>query len=570
MNRLQRFLAVLLWLLACGTAAFAQDMPGPITLDSRASVVSLDGRSVYWVDPTGQATVEQIELGANLPWATRDAGRQYNIDGKALWLRFDVAMPQEGHWFLELGSSGVDRVQLMYRGADGAWVVQEAGDTRPVSAWPLPGRFPTFELRAHTGSEVVRYWLRVEHARVNFATPIVIASQAALSVSREREQFLLGAYFGLATLITVVAAANAVAFRDRTFAAYAAYVAALGVGQLAYLGVGAQHVWDSWLTWNANATFVLPGISSAVGLWFVRMVTEPARFSRRLDGVVWVMIMALLVAVTLDTALKSRPTFTALMLLTLLALALIVALIALVWTQGDDPSIKLIALGFLPVLVMALFPLARGLNLIPTSPLTRYGLSIGAALEMPILFYALSLHGTRRREAQVRAAALARTDALTGLAHSRSLLLRLDGSLARARSQAHACALLVVRLANHDAIVAQHGRDAGDRALVLAASRLRRAITDVDLAARVDDHHFALLLDGPTTDVTAQSVATRVIASGLRESDALPAGVVLKFQVAIAMLPDKAHDASQTLDWLLGLVNEMTPETRKAIRTANF
>ena len=37
----------------------------------------------------------------------------------------------------------------------------------------------------------------VEHARVNFATPIVIASQAALSVSREREQFLLGAYFGL-------------------------------------------------------------------------------------------------------------------------------------------------------------------------------------------------------------------------------------------------------------------------------------------------------------------------------------------------------------------------------------
>ena len=52
--------AVLLWLLACGTAAFAQDMPGPITLDSRASVVSLDGRSVYWVDPTGQATVEQI------------------------------------------------------------------------------------------------------------------------------------------------------------------------------------------------------------------------------------------------------------------------------------------------------------------------------------------------------------------------------------------------------------------------------------------------------------------------------------------------------------------------------
>ena len=91
---------------------------------------------------------------------------------------------------------------------------------------------------------------------------------------------------------------------------------------------------------------------------------------------------------------------------------------------------------------------------------------------------------------------------------------------------------------------------------MLAASRLRRAITDVDLAARVDDHHFALLLDGPTTDVTAQSVATRVIANGLRESDALARGRGVEVPGGHRrMLPDKAHDASQALDWLLGLVN---------------
>ena len=86
-------------------------------------------------------------------------------------------------------------------------------------------------------------------------------------------------------------------------------------------------------------------------------------------------------------------------------MVVVVGLIILVWTQGDDPHIRLIALGFLPVLVMAIFPIAKGMNLIPISFLTRYGLSIGAALEMPILFYALSLRGSRRREAQVRAAA---------------------------------------------------------------------------------------------------------------------------------------------------------------------
>jgi diguanylate cyclase (GGDEF)-like protein len=561
--------AGLLWLLGLFQGAAAQEVPGPVVLQAQAPFVSLDGRSQFWVDPAGTATIDQVATDATAVWELRLPGRQYNIDGKALWVRFDV-QPQdtESHWFLELASSGLDRVQLFHRSGSGGWVAQEAGDTRPVSAWPLPGRFPTFEVSGHR-SETTRFWLRIEHTRVNFATPIAIASQATVTASREREQFLLGAYFGLAALITVVAAANAVAFRDRIFAAYAVYVLALGVGQLAYLGVGAQHVWVNWLTWNANATFVLPGVSSAVGLWFVRMVTEPARFSRKLDLAVWALIGLLLAAVALDTVVQSRPTFAAVMLLTVVALALIMVLIGMVWAQGDDPAIRVIALGFLPVAVMALFPLARGLNLIPTSGLTRYGLTIGAALEMPILFYALSLRGTLRREAQVRAAALSRTDPLTGLAHARSLVARLEGALARSRSLGHRCALLAVRLSNHDAIVAQHGKETGDRALVLAASRLRRCIADVDMAARVGEQHFALLLEGPTTDVTAQDCATRVVASGLRESEVLPPGVTLRFHVAVAMLPEGQRDAAACLHWLQDVVDQMAQDQRKSIRMAS-
>ena len=215
-------------------------------------------------------------------------------------------------------------------------------------------------------------------------------------------------------------------------------LASLAAGQVAYLGVGAQHVWDHWLKWNEVATFLLPGLSSAAALWFTRTVTEPARFSKALDLLVWSLIAALLSAVALDTFIVSRGSFALVMVLTALAVVVVIGLIILVWTQGDDPHIRLIALGFLPVLVMAIFPIAKGMNLIPISPLTRYGLSIGAALEMPILFYALSLRGSRRREAQVRAAALSRNDALTGLAHTRTLLQRLDSALVRCRALKHA------------------------------------------------------------------------------------------------------------------------------------
>jgi two-component system, sensor histidine kinase LadS len=551
----------------------AAPLPPPIPaimLSPRDPVVSLDGRSRFWIDPTTIRTAEQLEAaGETIPWQLRVRHHSYDIDDKALWFQFDAQSSGNSHWYLELASSGIDRVQLFFRGPDGRWVEREAGDTRPVSQWPLPGRFPTFELAPATANPV-RYWLRIEHARVDFATPIAIYEQSPLLASREREQFLLGGYFALAALIALVSVANGIALRDRNFGIYAVYVATLAVGQLAYLGVGAQHVWVHWLRWNETATFLLPGLSSAAGLWFARTVTEPGRFSRVLDRTVWFLIAALLSAVALDTLLTSRWSFELVMILTLMGLVVVVGLVALVWTEGDDPGIRLIALGFLPVLIMAVFPVMRGLNLIPAGTLTRYGVSMGAALEMPILFYALSLRSSRRREGQLRAATLSQNDPLTGLPHMRTLLPRLDNALARARNLRHTCGLLAVKISNFESIVSEFGREAADRALVVTASLLRRAIADVDFAARVGEQTFVVVLEGPTSSEIALSRAQQLVASGLRHSDALPAGTTLKFNVSVALLPEKDLDAAGSVKWLVDAVNAMRPDARKLIRPLNL
>jgi GGDEF domain-containing protein len=189
---------------------------------------------------------------------------------------------------------------------------------------------------------------------------------------------------------------------------------------------------------------------------------------------------------------------------------------------------------------------------------------------MPILFYAMSLRGSRRREAAVRAAALTRSDTLTGLAHTRTFLQRLDDALHRCSTLKHACGLLLVKIANHDSIVAEFGRDAAERSLVVAASLLRNVAGDADMAARVGDHQFALLIEGPATPQELANRAQQLVASGLRPSDALPAGVLLKFHVCAAMLPDRQLDADGSLRWLLEGVNAIRHDSRKLIRPLNF
>ena len=235
-----------MWLLALQPALGSET--GVIQLDQAAATVSLDNRARYWIDtaPPGlQLEAQALEANANaLPWRLRAPRQQYPISEQVLWFQFETQTGQaDPHWYVEIAASGLDRAVLYYRDPHGHLVSQEAGDTKAVSAWPLPGRFPTFQLSHQVGTPV-RYWLRVEYARVNFSAPIAIRHRSSLAISRDREQFLLGTYFGLVVLVTLVATASALAWRDSSFASYAVYVATLGqgLGQTAHLGTGAQYL----------------------------------------------------------------------------------------------------------------------------------------------------------------------------------------------------------------------------------------------------------------------------------------------------------------------------------------
>lgn len=572
--------AIVFWCVSSSSGATAPASPPPgdaaappppvITLADGVPV-RLDGRSVSWIDASGGMRVEQLEAGPDsVAWKVRKREQQQDrLQDGALWIHFQVATPVQQRWFVEIGAAVYQRVQLFHRNAAGAWVVQEAGTGMPISEWTVPGRLPTFAL-AHDDPKPVRYWLRIEDDRANFSAPLTIFREDGLQYARERAQFLYGAYFGLAGLIALASLVNGIAFRDKAFLAFALYICLLGAGQLGRAGVGSQHVWHDWQIWNQTALALWPGAAAAAALWFVKVVTDPARLSRALDLTVWGLIAALLGAVAMDTIVHSKASMTLVLALTGLSLVAIASMVLWGWLDGKDPHLRLVALGFLPVVVMALFPLARGFGLMPSNVLTRVGLFIAAAVELPILYYALNMRLFDRREGELRASALSRTDALTGLPHRQGLIERLDSSLAHARAQRQACALLGVRIANLDAIAEEFGKDAAEKALVVAASHLRRVTVGFDMAARVGEREFAVLMEAPVTQQAVSSRAQQVVASGLRQVEALPAALTLKFHVAAAMLPDPHMDGAASLRWVLEGLEQITPDARKLIRPLNF
>ena len=120
--------------------------------------------------PAPDASTRSKRRAPRLPWRCARPDQQHRLDGKALWIRFDADGAGE--------RALVPRSRLLRHRPRAAvlprprrpWVVQEAGDSRPVSQWPVPGRVPTFAL-ARRPATPVRYWVRIEHERVDFAAP---------------------------------------------------------------------------------------------------------------------------------------------------------------------------------------------------------------------------------------------------------------------------------------------------------------------------------------------------------------------------------------------------------------
>jgi diguanylate cyclase (GGDEF)-like protein len=208
---------------------------------------------------------------------------------------------------------------------------------------------------------------------------------------------------------------------------------------------------------------------------------------------------------------------------------------------------------------------ARNFGLIPSGFLSEYGVMLGSALEMPLLFYGLNRRLNEQTESRARARALAVTDPLTGLVSGRKLLTLLEAALVRAR-MGRPFAMMVVELANHGSLLREHGREGAERALVLAAARLKTVVRDIDTVARVGNQHFAVLMESPCTPDEANAMATHVVALGLRNSAILPGGAALRFHVALGLLPMPGLDAPGSLEKLMEEVRQIAPDARKTIR----
>jgi two-component system, sensor histidine kinase LadS len=548
----------------------------PLELGPQVNRLDVDTASTYWIDDSGVATITEVDArqATEQLFMPRTSAQRHAIHGKAVWLRFDTRITDaRSHWFLELQQATADDVTLYWRDAGKQWVKLQSGDVVPRVQWPVLDRFPVFQLNPpHLATTT--YYVRVVHSRSSFSAPLHIYRDTALVAQRQTEHFFLGTYFGLIALVCLVCLVMALAMRDNSFLYYAVYAAMIGLSQAGFTGIAAQHLWTNAPQWADLSVFFLASMAAATGLWFVRSMVRPRVYMPTLDGLTMLLVGMELVVAFVDLLYPSLAGYW-LSNGIILAISLVVYVIIWNgWTRGDT-TMRWIALGFLPVVLGVIPPLLHNAGLIGTNFFTQYGVTLGSALEMPMLLYGLVLRSATRREGRARTAGLPTQDALTGLSNTRDLLRHIHGAMTRAARYKQQYGLVLVELTNYDWFVKEHGREVSDRALVLLGTRLQLIARDVDTAGRIDSNHFVLLMEGPCKPSHAAKVAAQIAACAYRPTDLLPVGASLKLQVTCALMPDAealalGDDANAQLGWLLDSSESLQSTPSKTLRTLNF
>lgn len=554
-------LPALFWLVAVWpVSGQAAQTPGEgdITLSTR-----------YWIDAGGQATPDVVAARPADAWELMDRYRGFELGDAALWIRIEPpALDPAQRWYLLLTASAfTNDLRLYARDRQGGWAEQRSGDHLPVADWDHPDQTPVFAIDPQAAGPL---WLRVVNSPTPTSPRLQLLTEENLQSKRYHTFLLIGGYLGFGLLVLFLGWVHARLYGDRAFIAYCFYVACMLGFQASFTGIGGLFFWPRWATWNdlSPAFFML--WLTASGIWFVREACAVPRHHRGIDRFVVAWSLFGLVYPFIYMLTISPAAFKLLNLYGLLSVVLSISLCLWTWRRGETYAGWLF-LGFLPVHLGYPFPALRSAGVLPDSWATQYAVLIGSAIEIPLLLYILHRRARDFSENRARLRAVESTDPLTGLTIAPVLRLRLRDALRRARRSGPRCGLLLVELSNHADIAEREGREAGDRALVVAASRLSAVVRDVDTVCRISDTRFAMLIEGADKPELLRLMAQHVVAKGLERVPSLPNDLSLKFRLVSAQAPedgeqdDTALDEERLLARLNRALDRLASEPRKVV-----
>ena len=350
---------------------------------------SLNDQLAYAVDPTGQATLqEMIEQGR---WLDKSDRRVLNLGftNAPVWVRTRVRIPEatEEQWYVAVPYPLLEEAELH---------IMREGRQLPVHQIT---REEVLQSNKHSNGYSVSLPVPKDLSG-DLDLVLRAASSTSLQVPVElwREDYLFdrylaqslfwGGYFGILVALVIYNLFLFVSIRDAAYGYYVLYLASLGFLMLSISGVGTSFIWPDAPLFTRYAMPIGAGFLSLWALMFARKFLQWPGFSPQLNRS---MKVATVLALLLIVYTRFDP-FSGAQLAGLLGILVVMLLIG----AGVAGLWAGVAIARYFVLAWAAFAVGASLYLLnvfgvlPVNVVTNNALAAGSAAEVLLLSFALA------------------------------------------------------------------------------------------------------------------------------------------------------------------------------------
>ena len=94
-----------------------------------------------------------------------------------------------------------------------------------------------------------------------------------------------------------------------------------------------------------------------------------------------------------------------------------------------------------------------------------------------------------------------------------------------------------MHIENLPRLAAEFGPEVAESALLVAANRIRQALRDGDVAARLSHSRIGVLAEGMSLAEGSAEIASRILVAGLKEPLPAAPSEFLQFRIVLALVP---------------------------------
>lgn len=406
-----RIVVAILFAVFAACAAFAQAPAGQVTVGREGRHV-LSKSFLFLKDESGRLTFDEVRdprMQARFkPVPQHGPGVNFGLTRAAIWLkvRVDAQADAPGDWLLEIAYPPLDKLELYSPAPGGGFERQTGGDAYPFSHKAIPHRNHVLPVHLAAG-QANELWLRVE-SQGTVAAPATLWQPEALWRHDLATYSALSLYFGLLIGLLFYNLLLFVSVREGTYLLYVLFVAAMGVGQAALTGLGAQFLWSDWTWWNSVSPPVGLEAAALFGLLFARDFLSSAQRMPRIDKFLLVQLLGWALAILAALFLPYRVSSAMVSALAIVSV-LTMVIVGVISVKRGFAGARYFVLAWTVLLAGVVTLALHNMGLVASNPVTANALLIGSALEMVMLSFALGdrINVARRfkEQAQARIAA---------------------------------------------------------------------------------------------------------------------------------------------------------------------